>query len=102
MFLTYILRGCREAEEGIQVIKLLTIGLLVLFTVVGLMAQDVQVATTIAFIEGPAADGEGNVFFTDQANNRIMKLSSDGKLSTYRHDERSITLVIGRMHLQAV
>lgn len=65
-------------------IKYLVIGLLVLFTVVSSVAQDVQVAATIAFTEGPTADGEGNVFFTDQANNRIMKLSSDGKLSTYR------------------
>ncbi len=45
-------------------IKLLTIGLLVLFTVVGSMAQDVQVATTIAFIEGPTADGK--VTFSSQ------------------------------------
>ncbi len=65
-------------------IKHLTIGFLVLFTVVSSMAQDVQVAATIAFTEGPTQDGEGNVFFTDQANNRIMKLSVDGKLSTFR------------------
>ena len=48
------------------------------------MAQEVQVAATIAFTEGPTADAEGNVFFTDQANNRIMKLAVDGKLSTFR------------------
>lgn len=48
------------------------------------MAQGVQVAATIAFTEGPTADAEGNVFFTDQANNRIMKLAVDGKLSTFR------------------
>jgi gluconolactonase len=28
------------------------------------------------FTEGPAADGEGNVFFTDQPNNRILKWSA--------------------------
>ena len=65
-------------------IKYFTIGLLALFTAVSSTAQDVQVAATIAFAEGPTADGQGNVFFTDQANNRIMKLSSEGKLSTYR------------------
>ena len=48
------------------------------------VAQDVEVATTIAFTEGPTADAEGNIFFTDQANNRIMKLGIDGKLSTFR------------------
>jgi len=48
------------------------------------MAQQLQVAATIAFTEGPTADAEGNVFFTDQANNRIMRLAVDGKLSTFR------------------
>lgn len=37
------------------------------------------------FTEGPASDREGNVFFTDQPNNRIMKWSTDGKLSVF-HD----------------
>ncbi len=35
------------------------------------------------FTEGPTSDKEGNVFFTDQPNNRIMKWSADGKLSTF-------------------
>ncbi|MDI6450622.1 SMP-30/gluconolactonase/LRE family protein [Anaerobaca lacustris] len=32
------------------------------------------------FTEGPAADTEGNVFFTDQPNDRICRWSVDGKL----------------------
>jgi gluconolactonase len=35
------------------------------------------------FTEGPTADAQGNVFFTDQPNNRIMEWSVDGKLSTF-------------------
>jgi gluconolactonase len=35
------------------------------------------------FTEGPAADAQGNVFFTDQPNDRILKWSIDGKLSTF-------------------
>jgi gluconolactonase len=35
------------------------------------------------FTEGPACDAEGNVFFTDQPNDRILKWSADGKLSTF-------------------
>ncbi len=35
------------------------------------------------FTEGPAADAKGNVYFTDQPNDRIMKWSVDGKLSTF-------------------
>ena len=36
-----------------------------------------------AFTEGPACDRQGNVFFTDQPNDRILEWSIDGKLSTY-------------------
>ncbi len=35
------------------------------------------------FTEGPTCDAAGNVFFTDQPNDRIMKWSVDGKLSTF-------------------
>jgi gluconolactonase len=35
------------------------------------------------FTEGPTADAAGNVFFTDQPNNRIMKWSVAGELSTF-------------------
>ena len=35
------------------------------------------------FTEGPTCDKTGNVFFTDQPNNRIMKWSVDGKLSEF-------------------
>ncbi len=35
------------------------------------------------FTEGPAADADGNVFFTDQPNDRIMKWSTDGKLTEF-------------------
>jgi len=64
--------------------RLLTSLFVVLLGASAAMAQHLQVAATIAFTEGPTADAEGNVFFTDQANNRIMKLAVDGKLSTFR------------------
>jgi len=35
------------------------------------------------FTEGPACDAKGNVYFTDQPNDRIMEWSIDGKLSTF-------------------
>src|SRR5471030_373940 len=36
-----------------------------------------------AFTEGPTCDKDGNLFFVDQNNNRIMEWSVDGKLSTW-------------------
>jgi gluconolactonase len=35
------------------------------------------------FTEGPTCDKNGNVFFTDQPNDRIMEWSADGKLSEF-------------------
>ncbi len=42
-----------------------------------------KLADDFAFTEGPASDRDGNVFFTDQPNDRILKWSVDGKLSTF-------------------
>ena len=42
-----------------------------------------KLAGGFKFTEGPAADAQGNVFFTDQPNDRIMKWSTDGKLSCF-------------------
>src|SRR5215207_2119228 len=47
-------------------------------------AQRPEIAATVAFTEGPAVDRDGNVYFTDIVNQRIMKLGTDGVLSTYR------------------
>jgi gluconolactonase len=35
------------------------------------------------FTEGPTVDSEGNVYFTDQPNNRIVLLSNDGTISDF-------------------
>src|SRR5438067_11229596 len=42
-----------------------------------------KLAGDFIFTEGPACDGAGNVFFTDQPNDRILKWSIEGKLSTF-------------------
>jgi len=41
------------------------------------------VAKQFSFTEGPAVDKKGNVFFTDQPNNKIWKYDTDGKLSVF-------------------
>ena len=42
-----------------------------------------KLAGGFKFTEGPAPDAEGNVYFTDQPNDRILKWSTDGKLTTF-------------------
>jgi gluconolactonase len=42
-----------------------------------------QVSRDFRFTEGPAVDPQGNVFFTDQPNNRIWKYATDGTLSVF-------------------
>lgn len=43
-----------------------------------------KLAGDFMFTEGPASDKNGNVFFTDQPNDRIMEWSIEGKLSTWK------------------
>ncbi len=52
----------------------------------GIIAPGAKVekpSSEFEFTEGPAVDAQGNVFFTDQPNDRIMKWSTDGKISTF-------------------
>lgn len=42
-----------------------------------------KLAGDFIFTEGPTCDRDGNIFFTDQPNNRILKWSVDGKLTTF-------------------
>lgn len=42
-----------------------------------------RLAEGFLFTEGPSADAKGNVYFTDQPNDRIMEWSTDGRLSTF-------------------
>src|SRR5690606_41232894 len=40
----------------------------------------VEVADHFSFTEGPVADARGDIYFTDQPNNRIWKYSASGEL----------------------
>jgi gluconolactonase len=42
-----------------------------------------KLAGGFEFTEGPTCDADGNLFFTDQPNDRILKWSVEGKLSTF-------------------
>lgn len=45
-----------------------------------------KLAGGFAFTEGPAADAQGNVFFSDIPNNRIHKWTLEGRLLTFREN----------------
>jgi gluconolactonase len=54
----------------------------------GLVARQTVAApaAVIAFLEGPAVDAAGNVFFSDLAGNRILKMDAKGAVTTFRAD----------------
>ena len=54
----------------------------------GLVAPNTvaETAGMVAFLEGPAVDAEGNVFFSDIAGNRILKMDPKGQISVWRAD----------------
>lgn len=65
---------------------IVSIALLFLSSQHSLVAPEAKlelIAKDFAFTEGPAADRKGNVYFTDQPNNKIWKYSTNGKLSVY-------------------
>jgi gluconolactonase len=55
-------------------------------TLVAPGAELVELAHSFQFTEGPAADAEGNVFFSDVAASRTYKWSVDGQISTVREN----------------
>ena len=48
-----------------------------------------EIATAIAFTEGPTVDRDGNVYFTELVWQRILKLSPKGVLSTFREQSNN-------------
>ena len=46
-------------------------------------AKPILVSNQFKFTEGPAVDKKGNVFFTDQPNDKIWKYSTDGQLTVF-------------------
>jgi gluconolactonase len=45
-----------------------------------------RLAENFRFTEGPAVDKKGNVYFTDQPNNRILKWAVDGGLTVFHEN----------------
>lgn len=56
---------------------------------IGPRGEPVKRHTGFKFTEGPAADREGNIYFTDIPSNRIHKSAVDGTLSTFLEDSQA-------------
>lgn len=52
-------------------------------------AQQPEIATTVAFTEGPVVDRDGNLYFTELVFQRIMKLDAKGTLSVFRENSNN-------------
>jgi gluconolactonase len=54
----------------------------------GLVRPDAKAKTaaSVCFLEGPAWHVRGDVYFSDIAGNRILKMAPDGAVSVFRHD----------------
>lgn len=54
----------------------------------GLVAPDTKARTAagVCFLEGPAWHASGDLYFSDIAGNRILKLAPDGHVSVFRAD----------------
>jgi gluconolactonase len=55
----------------------------------GVRAQQPEIATAVAFTEGPTVDREGNVYFTELVFQRIMKLDAKGVLTVFRENSNN-------------
>jgi gluconolactonase len=63
--------------------RLAIVGFAALLGGVGI-AQQVQTVSTMAFLEGPTSDKNGNVYFVEMVTPRIMKVDKNGVTTTFR------------------
>src|SRR6266542_1104630 len=47
-------------------------------------AQSLEVAAVTVALEGPTVSAEGTVYFSDLNGDRILKMTSEGKVTTFR------------------
>jgi gluconolactonase len=55
---------------------------------IGPTGEIVKLHSGFKFTEGPAVDAEGNVYFSEIPSNRILKVDTAGKLSTFLEDSK--------------
>ena len=60
-----------------------------IFSPLSAAAQQPEIATAVAFTEGPTVDRDGNVYFTELVFQRIMRLDSKGVLTVFRENSNN-------------
>jgi DNA-binding beta-propeller fold protein YncE len=68
---------------SITTILLLSLSSVALAGVIATDANVEKLSSAFSFTEGPAADPKGNVYFTDQPNDKIYIWTTEGKLTTF-------------------
>lgn len=58
-------------------------------TVVPARLEEIEIAARTAFNESPTIDKDGNVYFAENVSERILRLSPDGTLTTFREHFRA-------------
>jgi gluconolactonase len=61
----------------------------ILMLAAALAAQQPNVATIVAFTEGPAVDAQGNVYFTETTFSRIMKWTPGKQVTVFRENSNA-------------
>jgi gluconolactonase len=69
-----------------------TLAILLIALATPILAQpydEVRVAATAAFTEGPATDADGNIYFTETVNNRIYKFTPGKGITVFRENSNA-------------
>ena len=72
----------RRIVRGVVLSAVVVAGAFVMETPASM--QELEIATSVSMLEGPAVDPAGNVYFTDILMQRIMRFSADGTFSIFR------------------
>ena len=73
-----------RSSSGVAMVVALALAL-----VVPAAAEQAEVAIGVAFTEGPTVDRDGNVYFSEMVNKRILKLTPAGVLTTFRENNNN-------------
>lgn len=87
VFISGVVAATVKQQDGKNVIPAITIAdadtSVTLVELIQPGATLQKISDQFSFTEGPAVDKKGNIFFTDQPNDKIWKYDTEGKLSVF-------------------